>query len=263
MSDMVIESRQNPLVKQLIKLQESAKERKKQGVTVLEGIHLVSAALAAGQVLQRCVLAQSAQNNKEVMQILLSLSCPVTWVSDAVFKHMSELKTPTGILAIWSIPCVNPVLQEVRTPLLLEDIQDPGNIGSILRSAAATGVDAVYCSPACADVYAPRVLRAGMGAHFVLPIVPNAALINIAQAWHGHLFATSLQASYSLYEVNLRGASGFMLGNEGAGLSSALQACAHQSIIIPMLSRVESLNVAAAAAVCLFEQHRQRIVAAV
>jgi TrmH family RNA methyltransferase len=142
--------------------------------------------------------------------------------------------------------------------LLLEDIQDPGNLGSILRSSAAAGCDAVFLSRGCADAWSPKVLRAGMGGHFVLSIKESADLLEVATQFTGKILAASLRADKSLYESNLRGKLAFVIGNEGAGLSQALLDAAQQHFIIPMPGKVESLNAAAAAAVCLFEAVRQR-----
>jgi TrmH family RNA methyltransferase len=142
--------------------------------------------------------------------------------------------------------------------LLLEDIQDPGNLGSILRSAAAAGCDAVFLSAGCADAWSPRVLRAAMGGHFALTIHENSDLIAVTREFGGKILAASLQAERSLYVSNLRGKLGFAIGNEGAGLSKALQDAVQERFIIPMPGKVESLNAAAATAVCLFEAVRQR-----
>jgi len=145
-----------------------------------------------------------------------------------------------------------------RFALLLEDIQDPGNLGSMLRSAAAAGCDAIFLSTGCADAWSPRVLRAAMGGHFVLDIHERQDLPAVARAFPGALLAASLQAGSSLYDCDLRGNVAFLVGNEGAGLSASLLDTATQSIAIPMPGRVESLNAAAATAICLFEAVRQR-----
>ena len=141
---------------------------------------------------------------------------------------------------------------------MLEDIQDPGNLGSLLRSAAAAGCDAIFLSKGCADVWSPKVLRAGMGGHFVLNIYEATDLLAVAAAFQGKLLAGALGAETSLYDCDLRGKLAFAVGNEGSGLSDSLKALSSQVITIPMLGKVESLNVAAAAAVCLFEATRQR-----
>jgi TrmH family RNA methyltransferase len=142
--------------------------------------------------------------------------------------------------------------------LLLEGVQDPGNLGSILRSAAAAGATHALLSRGCADAWSPRVLRAGMGAHFFLSITEHADIADFARTYAGQVVAMTPHAKRSLLELDLRPPTAFLLGNEGAGLSSALLQQADLTVSIPMPGGMESINVAAAAAVCLFERLRQR-----
>jgi TrmH family RNA methyltransferase len=147
--------------------------------------------------------------------------------------------------------------RSIQTLPAAENIQDPGNLGSMLRSAAAAGCDAVFMSGGCADAWSPRVLRAAMGGHFVLTLHEHADLLGVSSRFPGTIFAASLSASVSLYDSRLSGKLAFAIGNEGAGLSDALLS---QSVpvTIPMPGKVESLNAATAAAICLFEAVRQR-----
>ena len=140
--------------------------------------------------------------------------------------------------------------------MLLEDIQDPGNLGAILRTAAAAGISLVACSRGCTDVWSPKCLRGGQGAHFVLPIIENVDLVAFASSFKGQVLATSLNGE-SIYNLNLTTATALIIGNEGAGVSAALMQAATQKISIPMLNNVESLNAAVAAAVCMYERVRQ------
>jgi TrmH family RNA methyltransferase len=142
--------------------------------------------------------------------------------------------------------------------VMLEDLQDPGNLGSILRSCAAAGVTHVLLSKGSVRAWSPRVLRAGMGAHFMLDIHEDTDLGAAARDFPGTLLATRPRAPRTVFDTDLTGKVGFMFGNEGAGLSAALLGSAHAVISIPLPGRAESLNVAAAAAVCLFERVRQR-----
>ncbi len=142
--------------------------------------------------------------------------------------------------------------------LLLEEIQDAGNLGSILRTAAAAGVREVHLSRGSAFAWSPRVLRAGQGAHFSLAIREGAALAEVAAAFRGSVVATAPDAPESLFALDLRPPVAWIFGNEGAGISPALAAQATHRAHIPMPGGAESLNVAAAAAVCLFEAVRQR-----
>ncbi|MDH2917691.1 MAG: RNA methyltransferase [Sideroxydans sp.] len=252
-----ITSRDNPFFKVLLKLSSSAKARREDNLTLLDGAHLLAAYLDSGRLPQHILLNAAAAQNAEISALLARLeSVAVTQLDDKLFAELSELKTPTGILAL--IPTFAPAVITAHFALLLEDLQDPGNLGSILRSAAAAGCDAVFLSTGCADAWSPKVLRAAMGGHFALQIYAQQNLLAVAKNFSGSLFATTLQATQSLYQCPLQGDLAFMLGNEGAGLSTELCALATHQITIPMPGKVESLNAAAAAAICLFEAVRQR-----
>ena len=253
-----ISSRDNPFFKELLKLAASSRQRKKTGQTLLDGVHLLQAYLACGQQPQQLLVTAVALQDREVAALLEKCAgVPLAQFDDSLFAELTELKTPSGILALIAQPGPSQLPADSRFCLLLEDIQDPGNLGSMLRSAAAAGCDAVFLSQGCADAWSPRVLRAGMGGHFVLSIHESADLPAVAAAFRGPLLAASLHATTSLYDCDLRGKLAFAIGNEGAGLSESLLAVSRH-ITIPMPGKVESLNAAAAAAVCLFEAARQR-----
>jgi TrmH family RNA methyltransferase len=178
-------------------------------------------------------------------------------LSDELFRRLSSVATPTGIIAAVKTPRI-PVLPDDPGPcLLLENIQDPGNLGSILRSTAAAGIDEVFLSGNCVHSWSPRVLRAGMGAHFMLRIYENVDLLALIKGYRGRVIATSHHASQSMFATGLTGRIALLFGNEGSGLSHELLAAAHTVVAIPMPGKTESLNAAAAAAVCLFERVRQ------
>ncbi len=254
----LISSRDNPFFKTLVRLSSSAKSRREENLTLLDGAHLLAAYLDSGRLPEHILLNEIAAHDAEIMLLLARLdTVAMKQLDDKLFAELSELKTPTGILAL--IPTIAPVMLEPHFALLLEDIQDPGNLGSILRSAAAAGCDAVFLSKGCADAWSPKVLRAAMGGHFALRIYAQQNLLEVAENFSGQLFATTLQATQSLYQCELQGDIAFMVGNEGAGLSAELLAFARHKITIPMPGRVESLNVAAATAICVFEAVRQRV----
>ncbi len=253
-----IQSRDNPFFRELRKLAGSARQRAKAGQALLDGVHLVQAALAAGLRPQQVVVSASGAEDREIAGLLPALSgVPLTCLDDALFAELTDLKTPTGILALIEQPRAALPAARSRFALLLEDIQDPGNLGSMIRSAAAAGCDAVFLSRACADAWSPLVLRAGMGGHFGLAVQESANLVEVAAGFGGGCFAAALGAPDSLYGCDLRGRTAFAIGNEGAGLSAALLGACHP-VTIPMPGKVESLNAAAAAAICLFEAVRQR-----
>jgi TrmH family RNA methyltransferase len=142
--------------------------------------------------------------------------------------------------------------------VLLDGVQDPGNVGSILRSAGAAGIKQVWCSPGTAFCWSPKVLRAAMGAHFVLEIFENADLPALVRDAKVPVLATSGYAAECLYDVELAGPVAWVLGHEGQGVSDALLNLASRRVAVPHAGQVESLNVAACAAVCFFEQLRQQ-----
>ncbi|MDO8438445.1 MAG: RNA methyltransferase [Nitrosomonadaceae bacterium] len=258
-----ISSRENPLFKQFVKLAQSAAQRRTSGLTLLDGAHLITAHHAALGLPQSLVIGESASDNEEIKHLLAQLgteqAVPVVVLSDVLFRTISPVKTPSGIIALIAIPMhdVIPVYQGKSFSVLLEAIQDPGNLGSILRSAAAAGASDAYLSAGCADSWSPKTLRAAMGAHFQLRIHEQSDLAKVAREFNGKVIATTLQAKTSLYQIRLSGPLAFVFGNEGAGLSEAVLQAVSEQVSIPMPGGTESLNAAAAAAVCFFERVRQ------
>jgi TrmH family RNA methyltransferase len=259
MSFKLISSRDNPFFRILHKLSSSARQRQLLHQTLLDGPHLVGAYLASGRMPQHLIVTKQAMQDGEIASMVqASPHIPVSQLDEKLFAELSELKTPNGLLALIDIPKLEFKQELNNFCVMLENIQDPGNLGSILRTAAAAGCDAAFLSKGCADVWSPKVLRAGMGGHFELSIFDHADLIDIAGNFNGTIFGTSLQARESLYQNDYTGNVAFAFGNEGAGLSQELVDALHHVIVIPMSGQVESLNAAAAAAVCLYEAVRQR-----
>lgn len=252
-----ISSRDNPVFKQLKKLAESGRERRKSDRALLDGPHLLAACLASGHIPELVAVSREALDKAEIQQLLAQIPQQhLVELSPGLFAEISPVESPAGLLAEIAIPHLKPPARPDFC-LLLEDVQDPGNLGAMLRSAAAAGVQVAYLSTHCADAWSPRVLRGGMGAHFVLAIEERVNLFDKAAAFSGMTVATSLGATPSLYDLDLTGPVAFMVGNEGAGLSAGLLAAAGRQVRIPMPGRVESLNAAAAASICLFERVRQ------
>lgn len=253
-----VTSASNPDYKRLMKLAQSARERRKAGLCVLDGVHLVQSYRTHVGAPQQVVVAESARANCEISNIINALdNALVLELSDALFRPLSGVATPAGIAAIVRTPLPASVPLRPGPCVLLEDVQDPGNLGSVLRSTAAAGVREVYLSRGCAQCWSPRVLRAGMGAHFMLDLFENADLVAFARRYPGRVYAASGTANRTVHETDLTGLVALAFGNEGAGISAELAAAAGNSIAIPMPGPTESLNVAAAAAVCLFERVRQ------
>ncbi|WP_415035592.1 TrmH family RNA methyltransferase [Azonexus sp.] len=252
-----IHSRDNAFYKGLKKLAESARERKKRGLTLLDGLHLVEAWEKQYGALETLIVSHSARQNREILAWLGTR--PVTLLSDALLRELGLVETPSGIVAVAPIP--QPALQPdyASDALLLDGVQDPGNLGTLLRTAAAAGVRQVLLSPDCAAPWSPKVLRAGQGAHFLLAIHSDADLLAFMKDYQGSTLVTCLEGARSLYETVWPGAAAWIFGAEGQGVRPELIAAAQQRVHIPMPGGTESLNVGAAAAVCLFEQLRRRL----
>jgi TrmH family RNA methyltransferase len=253
-----VDSSANPRFKALRRLTESSRERKQAGRSVLDGVHLVAA--YREHVGKPEILAVSRQglNNPEIQGLLEKMRGVDTLVlGDALFKALSSVVTPTGILAVVETPRRQVVPGNMDACLMLEDLQDPGNLGSILRTCAAAGIKHVLLSRGSVHAWSPRVLRAAMGAHFSLAIYEEIDLVSAARAFSGTRVAAVLRAERTMFDTNLTGNLALLFGNEGAGLSPDLVAIADIAASIPMRGKEESLNVAAAAAVCLFERVRQ------
>ncbi|MEP6880074.1 MAG: RNA methyltransferase [Nitrosospira sp.] len=262
----VITSRDNPFFKQLVKLGKSARQRKMAGLTLLDGVHLISAYQLALGAPQSLIVSELGRENEEIKGLLAEhgagADTDVFVLSDALFREASPVKTPTGIMALVSIPLAATIPKRKSKKgesfcVLLEAIQDPGNLGSILRSAAAAGASDIYLSDGCADAWSPKTLRAAMGAHFLLCIYEQSSLSEVARGFSGKVIATTIQAKMSLYQTRLTGSIALVFGNEGIGLSDEVLQAASEQISIPMSGGTESLNAAAAAAVCFFERVRQ------
>jgi len=252
-----ITSADNPQFKYLKKIASSPRDRREAGKTLLDGIHLLTALADAGAALELLVLRVGAEQEHEVTQCLLRFpNTPIISLPPKLLAALSPVETPVGILGLMAIPQAQE--KHCQFGVLLENIQDPGNLGSVLRSAAAAGVEAVYLSLGCAEAWSPKALRAGMGAQFALAIHEQHDLSVAAQNFDV-VVATTLAGEQSLFELNLAGSIAFIFGNEGAGLSDALMKRATHLTKIPMPGKIESLNVAAAVAICLFERVRQTI----
>jgi RNA methyltransferase, TrmH family len=252
-----ITSAANPRYRALLKLRQSSRERRKAGRSLLDGTHLVAAYLQyAGKPAEVIVNSDGAQD-AEVAALLARCGVEPIVLSGDLFSELSTVATPTGIMAVVATPRPSAVPDAPGPCVVLEDIQDPGNLGSILRSTAAAGLEEVYLSVPSVQAWSPRVLRAGMGAHFALRIYEGVDLCALLSRYTGTVLAAATDGAVPVYAADLRARVAFVFGNEGAGLSAALRQLAHRTIAIPMPGAGESLNVAAAAAVCLFERVRQ------
>lgn len=253
----LIQSRENPYYKQLRKLAESGRERRKAGQTLLDGIHLVQAFEAAFGRLEKLVVAESALNAGEVADYVAGRETVV--LADALMRDLGLVDTPSGLLAVAPIPAASEKRRPDLDAILLDGVQDPGNLGTLLRTAAASGIRQAWLSPACASAWSPKVLRAGQGAHFALSIHEDVDLLAAVAEFSGTTAVTCLDGATSLYEARWNSPVAWVFGAEGQGVRRELIDAATLRIRIPMPGTVESLNVSAAAAVCLFEAVRRRL----
>jgi TrmH family RNA methyltransferase len=253
-----ITSRENSEFRRLRQLARSSRERRSSGHLLLDGEHLIEAYGAAfGYHRMQVVLSVSRAGDYTRWSARTQVD-PVV-LSDALFDQVSPVETPTGVLAVAQTPQSPGRLPDTQSfAVLVDGVQDPGNLGAILRSAAAAGAGRVLLSADCAEPWSPKCLRGGMGAQFLLDIADRADLPAAARAFPGQLVAAHSRGDQSLFQADLRGTIGFVLGGEGKGVSSELLALSQVHLRIPMRPGVESLNVAAAASVLFYEWFRQR-----
>lgn len=236
----LITSKDNPLFKELKQLASSSQARLRAGQSLLDGVHLAQAWLQHRGAPQLCVVAESAQYHPEVAPILaqceaLQAQCLV--LADKLYDAVSTVDNGVGLFLLVATPVASAPKALTESAVLLDGLQDPGNLGSILRSAAAAGVRQVFCSPGTVAAWSPKVLRAGMGAHFVLDIVEDADLVALCAASRIPLLATSSHAAQTIYDCDLSGPVAWLLGHEGQGVSAALQEAATQEVVIPHLGQ--------------------------
>ena len=252
----LIISRDNPGYKALKALATDSREQRRQGRALIEGAHLVAAYRDKLGMPARLILSEHGAAQAEIQALCASLpDVEALLLRDSLFNTLSGLATPPGILAEICIPETSGGI--VGSCVLHDALQDAGNVGSILRSAAAAGIADVFLGPGCAGAWTPRVLRAAQGAHFDLHIREQADLTDVMAAYSGLKVAATAHGAMSLYDVDLRGEVAWLFGSEGRGISPLLEFAADRRVSIPMAAGSESLNVAAAAAVCFFEKLRQ------
>lgn len=257
-----ISSRDNPRYKELKHLAASAAARRKAGSTLLDGVHLCTSYLQHVGLPSLCVISDAALEHAEAAPLAHDCEArgvPCLVLPTALYDALNLVEHGVGLLFVIPIPQVQAPSHLDTGAVLLDGLQDPGNLGSVLRSAAAAGIEQVYCGTGTVAAWAPKVLRAGMGAHFLLKIIENADLADVIRRARVPVVATSSHASQPLYDSDLRAPLAWLFGNEGKGVAPDLLAQATMRVTIPQPGPVESLNVAACAAVCLFEQVRQRM----
>lgn len=255
-----ITSPHNEIFKNLKQLASSSKYRRRSNQTLIEGVHLCDSFLQHVGTPVMFAYTDKAKDNPEVSRLItrcMDMSVKGVLLGEDNFRQISNVESTVGIVFIVDMPRLESTGNLQKNALLLEDIQDPGNMGTILRTAAAAGFEDVYVSKASVSVWSPKVLRAGMGAHFALRVYEGVDLADVVKDSEVPVMVTSLEATRSIYQHDLSGPHAWVFGNEGSGVSAELSSLATAKVIIPQSPKVESLNVAASVAVCLFEQQRQ------
>ncbi len=255
-----ISSRDNPLFKKLKGLAQDSREIRKQARTLLDGPHLVATYLQRIGLPEALVVSELGVKSAEVRQLLASHQPLEPFcLKDSLFKEVSPSDSPVGILSLIEVPNHK---FEIPTDdcLLLDALQDAGNVGTLLRSAAAFGIKHVYLGAGCANAWQPKVLRAAQGAHFSVRIYEKCDLAAVLQQFSGISLATVVQDGVSLYSLRFDKPIAWVIGNEGQGLSPDLVELCERRVTIPMSNETESLNAAVAASICMAEMARQRVV---
>jgi TrmH family RNA methyltransferase len=253
---MHISSLQNDRVKLAYSLQSRTRNRRKEDKIVLEGVRLVRDALLHGTA-PAFILYDPAQLDDDFISLITTQAEAFT-VTDEIIQHLSDTETPQGVVGVFEMP--HPQLPaSPQRVLILDAVQQPGNMGTILRTAGAAGVQAVILAPRCVDPYNPKVLRAGMGAHFRLPLVDAdwSMIQDYCAGLSVYLAAGDGTRSYSA--VNWRTPWALVIGNEAHGIGDNAESLQSERVYIPMAAATESINAAVAAGVILFEAQRQRL----
>lgn len=260
MSIIYLESKDNSKIKHLRALIEQNHYRKKSQQSVIEGTHLALAYLEYAPLFA-IFTTELALQHEDFQKIQKQYQGNIFIISQQLYKELSGLGTSVACLAIIDLKHHQQTITEIRydiDSLILDNVQDPGNVGTLLRSAAAAGIQQIICTQGTASLWSPRVVRAGMGAHFALHCFENVDVTEILPAFKIPVLATSLEHSTSLYQQDLRQPVVWILGNEGQGVSRDILSRV-QAVKIPQPGGQESLNVAVAGSICMFEMVRQRL----
>lgn len=257
----MITSSQNPKIKLIRALAGRPRERRENGAFLAEGVRLVEEAFSAGWDFRFVLYTDGlSPRGVDLLQSLTAKGVDVEHVGEDLFQSMTETETPQGILAALAL---NPpgTLQPPAKPdfvLIPDQIRDPGNLGTLLRTAAAAGVQAVFIPPETTDPFAPKVVRAGMGAHFRLPILSLSWDQLQVQVEGMSVYLSDAEGEKSCWEVDFTHPTALVIGGEADGASVEVRQLAAEMIRIPMPGHMESLNAGVAGAVLMYEAVRQR-----
>jgi TrmH family RNA methyltransferase len=259
MSDNVISSLQNPRVKQLVLLQQKSSERRKTGLFVVEGQREIAHCVEAGYEVENLFYCPQMYS----LTSHLSPLTPTYAVSPQVYEKIAYRGSTEGLLAV--VHAKDHTLDGLQLPdnpviVVLESVEKPGNLGAVLRTADAAHADAVIVCDPLTDLYNPNLIRSSIGAIFTVPCVActSEACIAFLKAHHIQILTAQLQDSHLYYDTDMRRGTAIVMGTESTGLTDIWRQAADAHIRIPMLGRLDSLNVSVSAAILLFEAVRQR-----
>jgi TrmH family RNA methyltransferase len=255
----ILTSRDNPRVRRWRNLARDAAERRKEKCALIEGAHLVAACLDSRTPIKALILSKSGAQRFELASLAERSGKQPVELADSLFRLIADTETPSGIAAEIILPSRKIELKSAASCMFLDAIQDAGNVGTMLRSAAAFGIRDAVLGKGCADAWSPKVLRAAMGAHFSMTILEHADLGAAIENFGGNVACTVPRGGVPLADADLSGRIGWLFGAEGRGVSEALSTRATLTLTIPMPGGAESLNVAAAAAVCFYEFSRRAV----
>ncbi|WP_085315906.1 TrmH family RNA methyltransferase [Derxia lacustris] len=253
----LVTSRENPGFKQL----RAVGQGKERGLALLDGIHLCEAWSQRDWPVMLCAFVEDAAPRADVAALIEAArqaGAELLALSHTLMGQVSQLDSPAPIVYVVQPPPSDLASLAGRDAIALDGVQDPGNVGTMLRTAAAAGVQVAIAGPGTAGFWSPKVLRAGMGAQMALDCVEVDDLGAALDALGLPVIGTVVRGATSLYDFDLRRPRAWVFGNEGRGLSLRIDARLDERCTIPHSGAIESLNVGAAAAVCLFEMQRQR-----
>lgn len=259
-----ITSLTNPKIKYVANLQQK-KFRDKERVFILEGLRNAEMAIDSGATVKMCFCTSDILAQERAKGAMEKLACPIFEVSEHLYSKISDTKSPQGLMLIvaQNAKDLSAILSENKSIyLVLDRLQDPGNLGTIIRTADAMGIGGVICLKGTADIFSPKVVRSAMGSLFNLPIaikVDEQDLLSFAGEHGLALYATALdEDAKPLWNVDFKQKCALVLGNEANGVSPSLLANSQEKVYIPMQGQAESLNVATASAMIMYEYSRQQ-----
>jgi TrmH family RNA methyltransferase len=256
----MITSTQNPKIKEIRGLQARSKNRRAAGAFVVEGVRLAEEALQAGWQPQLVLYTEDlSERGLTLVEGWQSQSVPVEVVSPHVMQAASDTQTPQGILLVLPMQAL-PIPAKLDFALILDQMRDPGNLGTLLRTAAAAGAGAVFLPPGTVDAFSPKVVRAAMGAHFHLSIqtLTWEAIEAQCKLYHLQVFLAAAGDGTAYTQADFRQPLALLIGGEAHGAGERAHQLATTAVHIPMPGKAESLNAAVAAAILSFEVVRQR-----